>query len=656
MNFRVPLFIIGLSFLTLKINSLTTPGVCTTIPCLHAASKIYQYINPNVDPCDQFHAFACGTFLQNVHGNEELEFQIQLEKHAVDEWLELFREEIKEDDHKVMKIAKKLYNGCLNEPQIEEDALKTLRKVFEQIGGWPILEGSKWKEENFDWVNATYKLRDLGYHSGVFVNLATTYVAEEHHHLLEVAYGDYTSEDLQAMTEMVMKFEPESKEDVVKELESAYQLSKTIAEMWMDIPFDNEVLTVEKLQEKVPAVDWLEYINHIAGPVVQLTKDDKVSFLMHYLQPLMELIARTPKRNLANLMMWEVMKTVLPYFKDHTVNPNVGRDMCVTRAKFCATEIGQKFFPSPIEVIYNRKYLSREKKNKIEEMAKAMKTIFVEMINDAEWLTEAGKKEILEKFNTLRIQIGLPGDYFDDKIFDYADVDLVDVENGTFFDLLARAKRNLKASEYRLVKNSEDDLSVLYYTLANSEGYRYSDNIIYIPAYITRNMVYDESIPEYINYGIMGMIFGKYASEMLCVGCLDQYSEKDAELLNIKRECVRKRWGSIEIEDWDVNEVLATNIAQQVAYEAYQKYVKTNGEEQRLMSVDYTPNQLFWISTVVGQCRPIGPADYWEVDKDMEYKSVYKVNNPISWNHKFLEDFKCSETSKMRPADNCKVF
>lgn len=66
--------------------------------------------------------------------------------------------------------------------------------------------------------------------------------------------------------------------------------------MWMDDPFDNEVLTIEKFQEKVPTVDWLEYINHIAGPVVQLTKDDKVSCLTNYLQKITELLASTSKR------------------------------------------------------------------------------------------------------------------------------------------------------------------------------------------------------------------------------------------------------------------------------------------------------------------------------------------------------------------------
>ncbi|KAF2888451.1 hypothetical protein ILUMI_17722 [Ignelater luminosus] len=551
-------------------------------------------------------------------------------------------------------MAKKLYNGCMNEPQIEEDALKTLRKVFEQVGGWPVLEGSKWKEEDFDWVNATYKLRDLGYHSGVFVNLIITYVAEEHHHLLELYYGDYPNEDLQAMTEMIMKFEPHSREDVVKELESAYQVSKALEQLWLDT-YDSKVLTVEQLQEKVPAVDWLEYINHMAEPAVQLTKDDKVSVLMHYLPPLIKLISRTPKRDLANLMMWKVMEAVLPYFKDHTVNPKFGRDMCRTRARFCAEEIEKKFFPRPIEIIYTRKYLSREKKNRIEEMANSMKTILVEMINNAEWLVDAGKKEILEKFKTLKIQIGLPGDYFDDKIFDYADVDLVDVKNGTFFDLLAAAKRNLKTSEYRLVKKSEDNLPSLYHSLANSYGYHYLENLIHVPADRTRNMVYDESIPEYINYGIMGMILGTYANEVLCVGCLDKYSEKAAELFDIKRECVQKRWGSIKMYEWDLNDVLAKNVAQQVVYEAYQKYVKANGEEQRLAAVDYTPNQLFWISTAFRQCRPIGPTYHW-YEENLDKTSVYEVNNPISWNYKFLEDFKCSETSRMKPADNCKVF
>lgn len=78
-----------------------------------------------------------------------------------------------------------------------------------------------------------------------------------------------------------------------------------------------------------------------------------------------------------------------------------------------------------MEVNYNRKYLPAEKKKKIEQMATTMKTVAEEMLNDAEWLGGEGKTKILKEFTALKIQIGLPGDYSHDKIFDYADVDLV---------------------------------------------------------------------------------------------------------------------------------------------------------------------------------------------------------------------------------------
>lgn len=155
-------------------------GVCTTTPCQQTASRIHQYINATVDPCENFYQFACGTFLENAHDKPELQFETQLKKNYQRELAELCKEEIKKDDHKVVKVAKNLYNACLNESQIEKDALKTLRKVFEQIGGWPVLEGSKWNEQNFDWINATIKLRELGYHYAGFVNIHSMYDEEKH--------------------------------------------------------------------------------------------------------------------------------------------------------------------------------------------------------------------------------------------------------------------------------------------------------------------------------------------------------------------------------------------------------------------------------------------------------------------------------------------
>lgn len=78
-----------------------------------------------------------------------------------------------------------------------------------------------------------------------------------------------------------------------------------------------------------------------------------------------------------------------------------------------------------MEVIYSRKYLPVEKKNKIQEMAISMKTTAIEVIDNAEWLTEEAKTRLVENFKSLKFETGLPGYLTDDKIFDYADVDLV---------------------------------------------------------------------------------------------------------------------------------------------------------------------------------------------------------------------------------------
>lgn len=86
--------------------------------------------------------------------------------------LDLYNEPIKQNEHALIKSAKKLFKACMNTQAIEEDGLKTIKEVFKAVGGgWPLVEGANWDETKFDWVQASYKLRELGYPFAVFLDV-----------------------------------------------------------------------------------------------------------------------------------------------------------------------------------------------------------------------------------------------------------------------------------------------------------------------------------------------------------------------------------------------------------------------------------------------------------------------------------------------------
>ena len=64
---------------------------------------------------------------------------------------------------KPFRLAKSLYQSCMNTEKIEEKGLNPLTDFLKRMGGWPLLEGDSWNQDGFKWFEMVYRFRDEGF-------------------------------------------------------------------------------------------------------------------------------------------------------------------------------------------------------------------------------------------------------------------------------------------------------------------------------------------------------------------------------------------------------------------------------------------------------------------------------------------------------------
>lgn len=140
--------------------------ICLTKGCVHTASKVLEFMDDSVDPCDDFYEFACGSFMKktNIPDDKSSVTSFSVISDDLQEQLRTMIEEpIIPDEPKPFQLTKKLYKACMNKTTIQTDGLKTIKEILTRLGGWPVLDGDNWDENSFDWKKAIYKFRETGY-------------------------------------------------------------------------------------------------------------------------------------------------------------------------------------------------------------------------------------------------------------------------------------------------------------------------------------------------------------------------------------------------------------------------------------------------------------------------------------------------------------
>ena len=85
----------------------------------------------------------------------------------------LLENKITSADPKPFRLAKSMYQACMNRDSIEARGIAPLTSVIRAMGGWPVLEGDSWNKDIFSWYKMVYRFRDMGYVVG-FMDFSVT--------------------------------------------------------------------------------------------------------------------------------------------------------------------------------------------------------------------------------------------------------------------------------------------------------------------------------------------------------------------------------------------------------------------------------------------------------------------------------------------------
>lgn len=104
-------------------------------------------------------------------------------------------------------------------------------------------------------------------------------------------------------------------------------------------------------------------------------------------------------------------------------------------------------------------------------------------------------------------------------------------------------------------------------------------------------------------------------------------------------------------------EKTADNGGIKTAYKAYSRWVERHGMEDRLPGIDYTPNQLFWISNAQVWCGKFRE-EYLNslILVDPHSPARFRIIGPFSNSEDFSRDFNCRPGSYMNPETKCTVW
>ncbi|CAH1980231.1 unnamed protein product [Acanthoscelides obtectus] len=682
--------------------------ICLSRGCVHTASKVLEYMDPTVDPCDDFYQFTCGNFLKStiIPDDKSSVTSFSIISDALQEQLRAMIEEpIKPGEPKPFQLTKKLYKACMNKTLIEAEGLNTIHGILRQLGGWPVLEGMEWDEGEFDWRRSVYKFRKLGYSVDYFIDfsvgvdvknstkriidldqaslgLRREFLTKGLEDKIVKAYYDY-------MVDIAVLFGAD-RDTAQEELRQSLEFEMKLANI--SLPSEKRrnatalynPMTMSQLQEAFPSIPWFEYMNKLLAPDTQVSHDEVVVVSVpSYIRDFEALISRTPKRIQANYVMWRAASSSVSYLTEELRKRQLeyttvvtGRTEREARWKECI-DISAGSLSIAAGALYIRKYFNEEARQNAKEMVADIRAEFYDILKKVDWMDDITREHALDKAKAMTTHIAYPDELLDDRkleqFYEHLELDpdhyLHSILNLTLFGTRFSFKR------LREPVNKTDWITHGRPAVVNA-FYSSIENSIQFPAGILQGVFFSADRPRYMNYGAIGFVIGHEITHGFDDqgrqfdqegNLVDWWQEGTKKAFVEKAQCIIDQYGNYTVPELSLNlngintqgENIADNGGIKQAYLAYDRWLRRNGDDEGHLPglQQYSGRQMFWMSAASVWCSKIRPEELKQmVVTDEHAPDKYRVIVPLANMEYFAKDFNCAAGTKMNPKHKCNVW
>ncbi|KAH8393841.1 hypothetical protein KR215_002255 [Drosophila sulfurigaster] len=308
-------------------------------------------------------------------------------------------------------------------------------------------------------------------------------------------------------------------------------------------------------------------------------------------------------------------------------------------------------------------------------MVTNIRNVFNEILDKVNWMDDNTRLEAKNKLHKMATYIGYPDELLDnEKLTKYYEKLKIDPDNYLKSNLALNIfYTNYIFNKLRLPVNKTDWVDHAQSTTVNA-FYSHNGNNIQFPAGILQGDLNNAKRPKYMNFGAIGYFIGHEIIHGFDVdgrqfdeeGNIRDWWQSDTKKAYLqKAQCITEQYGKytepktgLKLNGINTqSENIADNVGIKMAYRAYKRWVEKHGEEQRLPGLDYTSQQMFWISVGQTWCTK-DRKEFLDllITTNEHSPSEFRVLGPLSNSKEFSKDFQCPEDSLMNPVHKCEVW